>query len=219
MLIFLSKNVDGGFFMINETFLLDTADFIGIASFALSGFYVATKDRLDILGIFIASFLTALGGGVVRDIIVQKVPFAFLHSYPSLIVVSVLILSIFFKLHKSDKILKSNLLVISDSIGLISFSISGALVAQNAGFSVFGISLLAVITATGGGVMRDILLNKIPLLLVSELYGTISIIVGFSIFVLGFYHMINFFTISSLFILAFIFRLLSYYNKWHLPNL
>ncbi len=205
--------------MINETFLLDIADFIGIASFALSGFYVATKDRLDILGIFIASFLTALGGGVIRDIVANKAPFTFLHLYPSLIVVCVLILSILFGLHKSDKILKSKLLILSDSVGLISFSISGSLVALQAGFSLFGVSLLAIITATGGGVMRDILLNKIPLLLVSELYGTISIIVAVIVFVLSLYGSVNFITLGIVFILALGFRLLSYYKKWHLPHL
>ncbi len=205
--------------MINETFLLDISDFIGIASFALSGFYVATKDRLDILGIFIASFLTALGGGVMRDIIVGRAPFAFLHSYPSLVVVLVLFFSIALRLHRSDKILKSKLLILSDSIGLISFSISGSLVALQAGFSLFGVALLAVITATGGGVMRDILLNKIPLLLVSELYGTISIIVAILIFILSLYGAINFLTLSLLFGLALAFRLLAYYKKWHLPHL
>ncbi|MFK5880994.1 MAG: trimeric intracellular cation channel family protein [Sulfurospirillum sp.] len=205
--------------MINETFLLDIADFIGIASFALSGFYIATKDRLDILGVFIASFLTALGGGIIRDIIVNRAPFTFLHSYPSLIVVCVLVLSVLLGLHKSDRILKSKLLILSDSVGLISFSISGSLVALQAGFSLFGVSLLAVITATGGGVMRDILLNKIPLLLVSELYGTISIMVAVIIFILSICGGVNFFTLGIVFVVALAFRLLAYYKKWHLPHL
>ncbi|MCF6173686.1 MAG: trimeric intracellular cation channel family protein [Campylobacteraceae bacterium] len=205
--------------MINETFLLDIADFIGIASFGLSGFYVATKDRLDFLGIFIASFLTALGGGIIRDLIVNTTPFTFSHSYPSSIVLVVLIFSISFRLHKRDKVLKSKLLILSDSIGLVSFSISGALVGLGADFSVFGVCLLAIITATGGGVMRDILLNKIPLLLTSELYGTISILIGFTIYILNFYEMVNFFTITIVFSVALIFRLVAFYKKWHLPYL
>lgn len=205
--------------MINETFLLNIADFIGIASFALSGFYVATKDRLDLLGIFIASFLTALGGGIIRDIVVNKTSFTLSHSYPVVIVIIVLFLSIMFKLHKKDKILKSNLMIFSDSVGLISFSISGALVGLNADFSLFGVALLAVITATGGGVMRDILLNKIPLLLTSELYGTISIAVGLIIYILNLYGLINIFILIIVFACALLFRLLAYYKKWHLPHL
>ena len=204
--------------MINVT-ILNIADFIGIASFALSGFYVATKDRLDLLGIFIASFLTALGGGVVRDIIVSKVPFIFVDLYPILIVVVVLFFAIFLKLHKKDSIKNSKYLVLCDSIGLISFSISGALVGVSFGFNFFGVSLLAVITAVGGGVMRDMLLNKIPMLLVSELYGTIALFIGGIVFVLNHYENINLFSISSVFVFGLIFRLLAYNKKWHLPHL
>ncbi len=205
--------------MISDTFLLDMADFIGIVSFALSGFYIATKDRLDILGIFIASFLTALGGGVIRDIVAGKMPFAFINYYPVVIVVAVLFFSIVFKLHKKSKIEKSKYLVLSDSIGLISFSISGALVGLYAGFNFFGVSFLAVITATGGGVMRDMLLNKIPFLLTSELYGTISLLIGLLIYILNIYNSINIFSLSFVFIIGLIFRLLAYNKKWHLPQL
>jgi len=205
--------------MINNTILLDAADFIGIVSFALSGFYVATKDRLDLLGIFIASFLTALGGGVIRDIIADRIPFSFFEKSPAIIVISVLFLSILFGLHKKSKIINSKILILSDSIGLISFSISGALVGLHVGFSMFGVALLSIITATGGGVMRDILLNKIPLLLTSELYGTISLLIGIILYELELYEQINIYTISLLFVFGLIFRLLAYYKKWHLPHL
>jgi len=205
--------------MISNTILLDTADIIGIVSFSLSGFYIATKDRLDLLGIFIASFLTALGGGIIRDIIADRIPFSFFEKSPVIIVISVLIFSILFGLHRQSKIINSKLLLLSDSIGLISFSISGALVGLHVGFSMFGVSLLAVITATGGGVMRDILLNKVPLLLTSELYGTISLIIGVVLFTLDSYNLINFYSISLVFILGLFFRLLAFYKKWHLPHL
>jgi uncharacterized membrane protein YeiH len=205
--------------MINNTILLDTADIIGIVSFALSGFYVATKDRLDLLGIFIASFLTALGGGVIRDIIADRIPFSFFEKSPAIIVVSVLIFSILFGLHRQSKIINSKLLILSDSIGLISFSISGALVGLHVGFSMFGVALLSIITATGGGVMRDILLNKVPLLLTSELYGTISLLIGIILFVLDSYAFINIYSISTVFALGLLFRLLAFYKKWHLPHL
>jgi uncharacterized membrane protein YeiH len=205
--------------MISDTILLDTADFIGIVSFALSGFYIATEDRLDILGIFIASFLTALGGGVMRDIIADRIPFSFFEKSPPIIVISVLFFAILFDLFKQGKSINRQLLILSDSIGLISFSISGALVGLHVGFSMFGVSLLAIITATGGGVMRDILLNRIPLLLTSELYGTISLLVGIILFILSSYSLVNLYSISAVFTLGLLFRLLAYYQKWHLPQL
>ncbi len=205
--------------MSNEVILLQISDIIGIASFALSGFYVSTKDRLDLLGIFIASFLTALGGGVIRDVISGKFPSAFLDYIPVLIVIIVLFLAIFLKLHIKNELQNSKYLILSDSIGLISFSISGALVGVHLGFSFFGVALLAVITATGGGVMRDILLNRVPMLLTSELYGTISMIIGFFIYMLDSLGYINFFTLLALFVVGLVFRLTAYYKRWHLPYL
>jgi len=205
--------------MITNTFLLDFADFIGMISFALSGFYVATRDRLDLLGIFIASFLTALGGGVIRDVIASKVPFVFINYYPITIVLIVLVLAIVFKLHKKNQIEKSKYFILSDSIGLISFSISGSLVGIHADFNIFGIALLSVITATGGGVMRDMLLNKIPFVVTSELYGTISIFVGFVIYALNLLHHVNIFSLTIVFILALLLRLIAYNKGWHLPQL
>jgi len=205
--------------MITNTFLLDFADFIGMISFTLSGFYVATHDRLDLLGIFIAAFLTALGGGVMRDVIASKVPFVFVDYYPLTIVLIVLCLSIIFKLHKKNKIEKSKYFILSDSIGLISFSISGALVGIHADFNIFGIALLSVITGTGGGIMRDMLLNKIPFVLTGELYGTISILVGFVIYALNLMHFVNIFSLTIVFILALLLRLVAYDKGWHLPHL
>jgi len=205
--------------MITNTFLLDFADFIGMISFALSGFYVATRDRLDLLGIFIAAFLTALGGGVIRDVIASKVPFVFVNYYPLSIVLIVLFLSIVFKLHKKNQIEKSKYFILSDSVGLISFSISGSLVGIHADFNIFGVALLSAITATGGGAMRDMLLNKVPFVLTSELYGTISILVGFVIYVLNLIHYVNIFSLTIVFILALLLRLIAYNKKWHLPQL
>ncbi len=205
--------------MQNQMLFLEIADFVGIASFTLSGFYVATKDRLDLLGIFIASFLTALGGGVIRDLIAENRPSAFLDYLPVSIVVVVLSLAILLKLHSKSELENSKYLILSDSIGLISFSISGALVGFHLGFSLFGVSLLAVITATGGGVMRDILLNRVPMLLTSELYGTISILIGLFIYMFGSSGYINLFTLLVLFVGGLVFRLTAYYNKWHLPHL
>ncbi len=137
------------------------AEVLGTIAFALSGFYVAVKERLDLLGVFIASFLTALGGGIVRDTIADRAPYTFTHLSPTLLVVIVLVLSIALKLHHKDEIEKKFYFIISDTLGLVSFAISGALVGLQAEFNFFGVILLALLTAVGGGVMRDILLNRV----------------------------------------------------------
>jgi uncharacterized membrane protein YeiH len=191
---------------------LEIADIVGIIAFALSGFMVATRDRLDLLGIFIASFLTALGGGILRDTVADRIPFAFSHHLPTLLVIVVLCVAVAFKLYKK-------IFVISDSIGLISFSITGALVGLMADFNIFGVVMLALSTAVGGGIMRDMLLNRVPIVLTSELYGTIAIIIGIVIFILDSLDKINNISLLSVFAIGLFFRLIAFYKKWRLPKL
>ena len=198
---------------------LEIADIVGTIAFALSGFMVATRDRLDLLGIFIASFLTALGGGIVRDTIADRIPFTFSHILPTSLVIGVIFFAIIFKLYKKNEIENTMYFIISDSIGLISFSITGALVGLMVDFNIFGVVMLALVTAVGGGIMRDILLNRVPVVLTSELYGTISIITAIVIFLLNRINQINNISLLLVFIIGLSFRLIAYYKKWHLPKL
>jgi len=80
---------------------LEVAEIIGIAAFALSGFWVAVEERLDLLGVFIASFLTALGGGIIRDVIVGKIPYSFINFLPSIVVILVILIAFLLKLQKN----------------------------------------------------------------------------------------------------------------------
>ena len=195
------------------------AEVLGTIAFALSGFYVAVKERLDLLGVFIASFLTALGGGIVRDTIADRAPYTFTHLSPTLLVVIVLVLSIALKLHHKDEIEKKFYFIISDTLGLVSFAISGALVGLQAEFNFFGVILLALLTAVGGGVMRDILLNRVPILLVSEFYGTVALLVGAILFVLHHYQLLGVIPLMGVFSFGVGLRLLAYYKQWHLPKI
>jgi len=198
---------------------LEIADIVGTIAFALSGFMVATRDRLDLLGIFIASFLTALGGGIVRDTIADRIPFTFSHILPTSLVIGVIFFAIIFKLYKKNEIENTMYFIISDSIGLISFSITGALVGLIVEFNIYGVVMLSLATAVGGGIMRDILLNRVPVVLTSELYGTISIIIGIVIFLLNEFNKMNNISLLIVFIAGLSLRLIAYYRKWRLPKL
>lgn len=195
------------------------AEILGTIAFALSGFYVAVKERLDLLGVFIASFLTALGGGIVRDTIADRAPYTFTHLFPTLLVIVVLVLSIALKLHHKGEIEKKFYFIISDTLGLVSFAISGALVGLQAEFNFFGVILLALLTAAGGGVMRDILLNRVPILLTSEFYGTVALLVGAIVFMFEKFNMLGAVPLLSVFGFGIALRLLAYYKKWHLPKI
>lgn len=198
---------------------LEVAEIIGTVAFALSGFYVAVKEKLDLLGIFIASFLTALGGGLVRDMLAGRSPYTFTHLMPTFLVLGVIVFSILFKLHRKDEIEKTFYFIISDTLGLVSFSISGALIGLQAGFNFFGVILLALITAVGGGVIRDILLNRVPLLLTSEFYGTVSLLVGAILVVFAQFDIGGYVPLMVVFVCGVALRLLAYYKQWNLPKI
>jgi len=197
--------------------MFEIAEYIGIIAFSMSGFFVAVRNKLDLLGVLIATFLTALGGGILRDVSVDKIPFTFTHNYPALIVLIVLILMIIFKLHKRKSIENKALFILSDSIGLISFSISGAIIALDNNLNLAGILSLSFVTAVGGGIARDVIINEVPFVLKTGFYGIISLLIGLAIFLLSLFEYINLYTISSIFILSIILRLIAYYNKWSIP--
>ena len=81
---------------------LEIADIIGIICFALSGFLISVHYKLDILGVFISSFLTALGGGMIRDVLADRTPYVFTTDLPIFLVVATVLIALLFKLHKID---------------------------------------------------------------------------------------------------------------------
>jgi len=198
---------------------LEIADIIGIISFAISGFLIAVHMKLDILGIFISAFLTAFGGGLIRDIIVNKSPFIFTNTLPVTLVFATLFLAIIFKLHKISNLEGKSAFVITDTIGLISFSISGAIIAIDANFNFLGVLLLALLTAIGGGTLRDIVINRIPAVLVSDFYGAVALIVGAIIFILDYFDWVNYINLLITFFFGLALRLIAFYRKWELPKL
>lgn len=198
---------------------LELADIIGIISFALSGFLIAIHYKLDILGVFISAFLTALGGGVIRDAIAGRTPYIFSHDLPIILVVVTVIIALIFKLHKISNLESKTAFILLDAIGLSSFAITGSLVAIENEFNFLGVLILAFLTAVGGGTTRDILINKIPFILVSEFYATVAMFIGTAMYILNIFDLINIFNLTIVFVIGTVFRLLAFYKKWHLPTL
>lgn len=198
---------------------LELADIIGIICFALSGFLIAVHYKLDILGVFISAFLTALGGGMTRDVLASKTPYVFTDTTPVLLVMATVLISLILKLHKIDDLEGKTAFIISDAVGLVSFAITGALVAIENEFNFLGVLILAFITAVGGGTIRDILINRVPSILVSEFYATVAIIVGLVTYALHLLGLHSIFTLILVFIAGVSLRLLAYYLNWHLPTL
>ena len=182
--------------------MFEVTEYIGIIAFAMSGFFVASRAKLDLLGALIATFLTALGGGIIRDIAVDTVPFTFTHNYPAIIIISVLLFMLIFRFHKRGSIENKPLFILSDSIGLVSFSISGALIGIEHSYNLAGVISMAFVTAIGGGIARDVIINEVPFVLKTGFYGTITILIAIILYLLSLYSLITFVNISILFLLA-----------------
>jgi len=195
------------------------ADIIGIIAFALSGYLVGIRNNLDLLGILISSFLTALGGGIVRDVILNSTPFTFREYYPATTVLIVLAIAIIFKVYEKQDVERKLIFVISDTIGLVAFSITGALLALEANFNIFGVVILSFLTAVGGGLTRDILINKIPAVLVTDFYGSIALLVALLLFCCDALGALNELSIIAIATGAIALRLLAYFKGWRLPKI
>ncbi len=194
--------------------MLEITDIIGIVAFAISGFIIGVKNGLDLLGIIISAFLTALGGGIIRDVIADREIYAFTDILPGILVLLVVLIGIYFKFHRFD-FEKNRLFLLSDSIGLVSFAISGAIVGEMKGFNIFGVATLALITAVGGGMFRDMLINHIPFILKEKFYGSIAILVALLVYFLP----NDFFYILTIFIVGVFLRIIAHIRNWQLPKI
>ncbi|MDA3945606.1 MAG: trimeric intracellular cation channel family protein [Helicobacteraceae bacterium] len=194
-------------------------DIIGIIAFSLSGFLVGVRNKLDLLGIVIAASLTALGGGILRDALLHRTPFAFSEYYPATTVVIVILIAFAFQSMRSEKIEHKWLFVVSDTVGLVAFSITGALLAIHAEYNVFGVVILSFLTAVGGGVTRDIMINKVPAVLVSDFYGSIALIVAIMLAALNYIDLMSNLSIMAVALTTVLLRLVAYKKQWHLPTM
>lgn len=165
----------------SPTFLV--LDLTGVFAFALNGALTAIRVvRLDIVGVVVLGMFTALGGGIIRDILLDALPPATFSDWRYLTVAALggLVAFVFGRhLHKL-----ATPIVVLDAAGLSLFAVSGALKGLEYGVGPAQAVLLGAITAVGGGTLRDVLIREIPVVLRSELYaipamlGAIVVVAG-----------------------------------------
>ncbi|MGV7210326.1 trimeric intracellular cation channel family protein [Oxalobacteraceae bacterium A2-2] len=143
--------------------LITIIEIMAILVGALSGFVEARRKRMDIVGVFTVAFITAFGGGTLRDILLDKRPlFWVMHQeYAILIFVLALIAAPLMKTLR--QIISERVIVIADAIGLGLFAVAGVAQAQAAQMPIFIASMMGVITGIFGGVLRDIVCNEVPM--------------------------------------------------------
>jgi uncharacterized membrane protein YeiH len=149
-------------------------DLIGVAVFAASGALAAVRKRMDVFGVIVIGAVTAVGGGTLRDLLLDRHPVFWLAdpAYLVVILVAALLTLAYVRVRRIPR----NALAIEDAVGLAVFTIGGAQVAERAGMWPPVVVLMATMTGVAGGILRDVLCAEIPLILRHrEIYATASI--------------------------------------------
>ena len=142
--------------------ILKLIEILAILVGAFSGFIEARSKKMDVVGVFIVAFITAFGGGTLRDVLLDIRPLFWVQHQEYAILIFVLSLVAAPLLRK---IVSERLIVVADALGLGLFSIAGVSEALNANMPLFIASMMGVITGIFGGVLRDIVCNEVPMVL------------------------------------------------------
>lgn len=161
-------------------------EFIGVAVFAISGALTAGRKSLDLLGVVVIATVTAVGGGTVRDLLLDRHPVFWIAepNYLYVILVSSLLTVPFTRRFQPP----DRTLLLADAMGLALFTISGAQIAERAGLTGIGVVIMGTLTGVAGGVVRDVLCAEIPVVLrPGRMYATASIAgIGIYLFIQSF---------------------------------
>ena len=198
-------------------------ELIGAAAFAVSGAMAAIKNKADIFGVIFLAVTTALGGGVIRDVLLGNLPPKMFVSY-AYFSVSVLAAVVVFAdayirrekylLHKDRLDAVNN---IFDAVGLAVFTVSGMNTSMAVSDNVLLILILGMATGVGGGMLRDVMTNTMPKVLRKRIYAVASLVGGgfyYGLYALGVKEAVA--AVSGM-LLIFALRLLATVYKWNLP--
>ncbi|MEB3749665.1 trimeric intracellular cation channel family protein [Geobacillus sp. FSL W8-0032] len=187
---------------------------IGTIAFAISGAIVAMEEEYDLLGVYILGIVTAFGGGAVRNLLIG-VPVSALWEQGSLFLVALVSMTIVYLFPKQMLPPWKRWGNFFDALGLSAFAIQGALYAAKMGHPVSAVIVAAVLTGSGGGIIRDVLAGRKPLVLHAEIYAAWAILAGIAV---GLKWAESPVELYVLFIAVAALRILSYTYGWKLPR-
>lgn len=186
---------------------------IGTIAFAISGAIVAMEEEYDLFGVYLLGVVTAFGGGAIRNLLIG-LPVSTLWSQEMMFQIALGVITIFFLIPHHLINHWNRWGNFTDAIGLAAFAISGATYAVSLGMPLSATIVAAVLTGAGGGIIRDLLARRKPLVLRDEIYAMwaagAGLIIGLQIFTGSLFLYILFVAITAL-------RVLSYTKKWRLP--
>ncbi|NKE44459.1 trimeric intracellular cation channel family protein [Roseomonas frigidaquae] len=157
---------------------LQVLDLLGIAVFAASGALVASRKQLDAVGFVLIGMITGFGGGTIRDLLLGRTPLFWLKQPELPAIAAAAALVVFFFAHLIESRFKA--LLWADALGMALFAVLGAEIALIGGAQPWAAVLLGTVTATAGGIIRDVVCDELPLILRKEIYITAAAAAAFA---------------------------------------
>lgn len=198
--------------------ILSFIDYIGTIVFAISGAMTAVSKRMDIFGVSTIAFVTALGGGTLRDILIGNTPVSWMQEgviYLGLVTAGIVLALSFSKI--LGRLRKT--LFLFDTIGIAVFTILGLQKCLDNELTAIISVLMGVVSAVFGGVLRDVLCNEIPLIFRKEIYALTCLIGGFVYLGIGYLDADRFWQVLVAVLVIISIRILAVIKKWQLPAL
>lgn len=196
--------------------LLTVLNIVGVIAFTLSGVLKGLKHQLDIFGIIVLGAITAIGGGIIRDLLLNKIPNTIISETDIYLSITVSIIG-YFIAQNLDSLGK--LISITDALGLAAFVIIGAEAALTSGIGLMGTAIMATLTGVGGGMIRDSLVRETPFVLKEDLYATLCVLGGMLYYYFAMYTEVPKTVYSNIIMIAiFLTRLLAIKYKLNLPK-
>ncbi|MFC4560010.1 trimeric intracellular cation channel family protein [Virgibacillus kekensis] len=191
----------------------DVLNMIGTIAFAASGAVVALEVKYDIIGAYVLGLITAFGGGAIRNLF-TGIPITELWQQTSLFIAALITISFVILLSNKavDLLTKWN---IFDSVGLSAFAVQGAMYAQSIDLPLFAVMFSAAITGAGGGIIRDVLAQKKPIVLRQDVYLLWALFAGF---IIGMDLLSESYQFYILFAIILLLRGISQRYGWSLPT-
>jgi uncharacterized membrane protein YeiH len=145
--------------------LTPAIELVAVLAAAFSGFAEARKKKMDVVGVFVVAFVTAFGGGTLRDLLLDRRPFYWVEHYEYVIMILVLTMVVTPVMRIAHRLVPNWAYVTADAIGLGFFSVVGLTLALQADMPWIIAAMLGVVTGVFGGVLRDVILNEVPMVL------------------------------------------------------
>ncbi|MBO6531590.1 MULTISPECIES: trimeric intracellular cation channel family protein [Flavobacteriaceae] len=194
-----------------------TIDILGTIAFAISGVLVAMEKRLDLFGVLIIAFVTAIGGGTLRDLLIGNTPVGWMHDLTYVITIFISVVFAIIFVNKLKYLRKS--LFLFDTIGIGLYTMVGVEKGLEAQLLPIMCVFLGTMTACFGGVIRDILCNEIPVIFRKEIYATACILGALSYFLIVQLPVKEEFAYIAGILIVIILRLLAVKFKISLPSI